>query len=271
VTATLRHRVSASIVLSVIAILLVGCDDERTPTGADPPVGAPMPTRSAVRVLMLTATAGFRHDAIPVAQQVMSAMAASSGEFTVTVTEQLSRLDAGELAAFDVVFFALTSGELPLTDAQKTALIAFVENGGGFLGVHSATDTLYSWPAYGGLVGAYFREHPWTQLATVIVEDGTHPSTQGLGASFAINEEFYTFQENPRPRVQVLLRLDPGSVRATGDFPLAWTHAVGRGRAYYNALGHFPETWRDVRFQRQLLGAIRSVGAGAGRSVAPSS
>jgi type 1 glutamine amidotransferase len=251
---------SATVALAIVAALCIGCDDTRTPTAAEPPGPPPAPGQPPIRVLMLTATAGFRHDAIPVAQQVMSTLAASSGEFTVATTEQLSRLESSELSAFDVVFFALTSGELPVTDAQKSALIAFVETGGGFLGVHSATDTLYTWPAYGRLVGAYFLEHPWTQTATVVVEDGSHPSTQGLGVSFAINEEFYTFRENPRPQVQVLLRLDPASVAATGDFPLAWTHSVGRGRAYYNALGHFPETWRDLRFQRQLLGAIRALG-----------
>jgi type 1 glutamine amidotransferase len=91
----------------------------------------------------------------------------------------------------------------------------------------------------------------------VIVEDLAHPATSGLGSRFTLNEEFYTFRENPRPRVQVLLRLDAASVGATGDYPLAWTQTYGGGRSYYNALGHFPETWQDSRFQRQLLGAIQ--------------
>src|SRR5439155_10309547 len=138
------------------------------------------------------------------------------------------------------------------TDDQKAAMLDFVSRGGGFLGAHSATDTLYEWPAYGALVGAYFKEHPWTQQAAVIVEDGTHPSTAALGSRFSISEEFYTFRENPRPRVQVLLRLDAASVGAEGDYPLAWTQTYGSGRVYYNALGHFSETWRDRRFQDQL-------------------
>jgi type 1 glutamine amidotransferase len=70
-------------------------------------------------------------------------------------------------------------------------------------------------------------------------------------------EEFYTFRENPRPRVQVLLRLDAASVGSAGDYPLAWTSTSGSGRVYYNALGHFASTWTDARFQRQLLGAVR--------------
>jgi len=206
---------------------------------------------------MLTATAGFRHDSIATARQVMSSLAATSGEFSVTPTEDLSTINAASLADYRVIFFALTSGELELTADQKTALLDFVSRSGGFLGVHSAADTLYQWPDYGRLVGAYFQDHPWTRQGTVVVEDGSHPATTGLGERFSLTEEFYTFRDNPRPRVQVLLRLDAMSVGASGDYPLAWAHSYGGGRAYYNALGHFPETWRDPRFQQQLLGAIR--------------
>jgi type 1 glutamine amidotransferase len=206
---------------------------------------------------MLTATAGFRHDSIATAQQVMTAVSAAAGDISVTTTESLSSINAPSLAEFDVVFFALTSGELPLTMDQRSALLNFVAGGRGFIGVHSATDTLYGWPDYERLVGAYFKEHPWTQQATVIVEDSTHPTTRALGGRFSLLEEFYTFRENPRPRVQVLLRLDGASVGADGDYPLAWAHRYGNGRAYYNALGHFPATWNDSRFQQQLLAAIR--------------
>ena len=187
----------------------------------------------------------------------MSTLAASSGAFTVTATEDLASFTGSVLSGYDVIFFALTSGELEFDAAQKAAIVNFVSGGKGFLGVHSATDTLYDWPDYGRLVGAYFKEHPWTQSATVLVEDATHPSTTGLGDRFTLTEEFYTFRDNPRPRVHVLLRLDAASVGATGDYPLAWSQSFGSGHAYYNALGHFQETWRDVRFQRQLIGAIQ--------------
>jgi type 1 glutamine amidotransferase len=206
---------------------------------------------------MLTATAGFRHGSIGTARQVMSELATATQAFTVTATEDLSTINGASLSAYDVVFFALTSGELPFTADQRAALLGFVSRGGGFLGAHSATDTLYQWPEYGQLVGAYFHEHPWTQQATVVVEDQSHPASSGIGDRYSLLEEFYTFRENPRPRVQVLLRLDAASVGATGDFPLAWTLTHGNGRVYYNALGHFAETWRDPRFQRQLTGAIR--------------
>jgi type 1 glutamine amidotransferase len=243
--------------VAIVAIgVVLGCSPNQRPSGPSSPP-AQQPSGDPIRVLMLTATAGFRHDAIATARDVMSGLAASTREFVVTSTEDLSAIDQTSLAAVDVLFFALTSGELEFNASQKAAILDFVSGGKGFMGAHSATDTLYQWPEYGRLVGAYFKEHPWTQPATVVVEDASHPATAGLGDRFALTEEFYTFHENPRPRVQVLLRLDAGSVGASGDYPLAWAHAFGNGRAYYNALGHFPSTWTDARFQRQLLGAIR--------------
>jgi type 1 glutamine amidotransferase len=206
---------------------------------------------------MLTATAGFRHDSIATARQVMTALGGATGEFTVTATDDVAAVTSTSLASHDVLFFALTSGELPFSDQQKAAILGFVSRGGGVLGAHSATDTLYNWPDYGLLIGAYFKEHPWTRAAAVIVEDPAHPATAGLGDRFTIEEEFYTFRENPRPRAHVLLRLDAASVGDTGDYPLAWTLTHGSGRVYYNALGHFTSTWNDRRFQQQIAAAIR--------------
>lgn len=208
---------------------------------------------------MLTATSGFRHGSIPVARQVMAGLASPANNFVLEATEDVSLITGAKLASTDVLMFTLTTGELPFDATQKAAILSFINAGGGFIGVHSATDTLYDWPEYGAIVGAYFKEHPWVQEANVLVEDRSHPSTETLGASFRIREEFYTFRTNPRPGVQVLLSLDVASVGATGDFPLAWTRTVGSGRAYYNALGHFDETWRDARFQSQMTGAIQWV------------
>ena len=233
---------------AITLVLVAGCAGS-APSGPS--------NEQPVRVLMLTATAGFRHDSIATARQVLPALGSANGSFTVTLTEDLAALSSGNLANYDILFFALTSGELPLSNQQKAAVLAFVAEGKGFLGAHSATDTLYDWPEYGQLIGAYFKEHPWTGSASVVVEDAAHPATAGLGDRLSIVEEFYTFRENPRPHVQVLLRLDATSVGATGDYPLAWVRTSGNGRVYYNALGHFPETWRDPRFQQQISAAIR--------------
>ena len=243
---------------SLAFALLLACGSTPAPAPSPPASTTPAtPTAAPIRVLMVTATAAFRHDSIPTARSVVAALAARSGAFALSATENLGDVNATRLASTDVLMFALTTGELAFDDTQKAAIVSFVDGGGGFIGIHSATDTLYQWPDYGRLVGAYFKEHPWTQTAAVVVEDRAHPVTAGVETPFRILEEFYTFQRNPRGTVNVLLSLDPRSVGADGDFPLAWAQSVGRGRSYYNALGHFDSTWNDPWFQRQLTAAIQ--------------
>jgi type 1 glutamine amidotransferase len=248
--------------LALAALLCAACTGPDVPTTLAPVALTPPPAPVAqpLEVLVLTATAGFRHDAIPTARLVLGQIADRTREFNVTATETLGDITAARLAATNVLFFALTSGELAFSDPQKAAIMAFVEEGGGFIGAHSAADTLYTWPDYGRLVGAYFKEHPWIQEATVAVENRAHQATRDLGGSFRLLDEFYTFRDNPRGRVDVLLSLDAPSVGTQGDFPLAWSQSFGRGRSFYTALGHFESTWTDARFQAHLLGAIRWAG-----------
>jgi hypothetical protein len=131
------------------------CSSEEAPNAPTP--SAPQFTGTPVRVLMVTATYGFRHDSIATARDVMASLAATTREFTVTATEDLAQLTTANLQNYDVLFFALTSGELPLSTDQKAATVNFVSGGKGFMGAHSATDTLYEWADYGRLVGAYFN------------------------------------------------------------------------------------------------------------------
>lgn len=212
------------------------------------------------RVLYITHSAGFRHDSILVSRESLRTL---SPGLAITATEDLSAISAGNLRNFDAVLF-FTSGELALSAGQRSALLDFVRAGGGFGGVHSATDTLYTWPEYGDLIGAYFDGHPWVQPVRIDVEDPEHPAMAGLGSSFVILDEIYQFRGFDRKRVRVLMTLDltsvdpgkEGAQRNTEDFPLAWVRSYGAGRVFYTALGHFDETWRDPRFLGMMEGAL---------------
>ena len=251
----MAHRAGA---LVIAASMLSGRSAQSDRLVTSPTAGQVGSQATPFRVMVLTATRGFRHDSIGAAREVLSAMSSTTGEFTLTVTEDVSAVTAAALANYEVLCFVLTTGEAAVRTWTRKSAIGIWSSGQGVdrhpqrnrhTRMNGRTTAVSS-------AGGLSAEHPWTQSATVLVEDQTHPATAGLGERFSIMEEFYTFRENPRG-VQVLLRLDPASVGSSGDYPLAWAQSYGGGRAYYNALGHFEATWRDPRFQRQVLGALR--------------
>ncbi|RLE77413.1 MAG: ThuA domain-containing protein [Thermoprotei archaeon] len=213
------------------------------------------------KVLVLTHSAGFRHSYIPTAVEVLTKLGERTGRFEVFATDECSEVTRERLREFNCLLF-MTTGELPMSEDQKLALIDFVREGGAFVGVHNATDTFYEFPEYGRMIGGYFNGHPWTQEVYVIVEDREHPSTRHLPERFRVMEEVYTFRDWSRDRTHVLISLDNSSVdlskgtRPDHDYALAWCHSYGRGRVFYTAFGHFTALWREEWFQRHLLGGM---------------
>lgn len=211
------------------------------------------------KVLMVTATEIFRHASIDDAHEIMPQLGEEHG-FEVDITEDVSLLNAENLANYDVLAFVHTTGELPISDQQKEDIINFVESGNGFFGVHAATDTFYEWEEYGELTGAYFDSHPWVHEVTYDIEQGDHPSTEHLDSQHTQLEEVYLFQDNPRYNGKhILMSLDMDSVdgEAHEDHPAAWVDEIGEGRMFYTALGHHPETWYKEDFQQHLVGGLQ--------------
>jgi uncharacterized protein len=215
------------------------------------------------RLLYLTHSAGYRHEAIPLSRIILSQIAQNSGLFDVTATEDVSQLSTENLARYAAVMF-FTTGELPMSAAQKSALLDFVRSGHGFVGVHSATDTFYEWPDYGAIIGGYFDGHPWHQSVRIEVAAPSDTLVSFLGRSFEIKDEIYQIRDFDEQGSRVLLRLDGKSVDLTREgvnqrsygWPLAWTRSYGQGRVFYTALGHEEAVWRDPRYQQLLLNAI---------------
>jgi type 1 glutamine amidotransferase len=210
------------------------------------------------RVLVFSLTLGFRHESIEDATAALAAMAAE-GDYTLDTTEDPARFSAAGLGSYAVVVFLMTSGDV-LDTTQQAAFEAWVHAGGGYVGVHSASDTEYDWPFYGSLVGAYFASHPAIQPATVRIERADHPATVDLPAAWMRTDEWYNFRANPRASVTVLATLDESTYSGGtmgADHPVAWVHEREGGRAFYTALGHTSESYAEPLFRRHLLGAIR--------------
>jgi type 1 glutamine amidotransferase len=218
-------------------------------------------------VLVFSRTTGFRHDSIPAAIELVRRLGSENG-FDVTATEDPNSFTDEFLRPFKVVVFLLTSGTV-LNPEQRAAFERFVGRGGGFVGVHSAADTEHDWAWYGQLLGTWFRAHPAIQLATVNVEDPTHPSTAALPTQWERTDEWYDFSSNPRASVHVLLTVNEATYRGGGmgiDHPIAWCHEFGGGRSWYTALGHAKEAYTDDKaFAGHVLGGITWSSGGPGK------
>ena len=172
--------------------------------------GAARPTaqrQASRRLLLLTHNAFYKHDSLAAAETAVAELGREGG-FEVTSPEgylqeadaiDLSFISADYLAQFDGVMM-MTNGELPLSGEQRRALVEFVSGGGGFVAVHQTVVTLYTFPWFGELVGAYLARGPIfdvtnreQRVAVLNVEDRDHPATRMLGESWALHDEFYQF------------------------------------------------------------------------------
>lgn len=221
-------------------------------------------TDTETSVVVFTKTSAWRHDSIDAGVAMMRELGDEQG-WSVHHTEDAGYLTAGRLSATDVVVFLNTTADV-LDEPAREALQSFVEGGGGFVGIHSASDTEYGWEWYGDLVGAYFRSHPNNpnvSNADVIVERHDHPATEMLPEVWNRDDEWYNFDRNPRqnPDIVVLASLDESTYDAEpdpmGDHPIIWYREMGNGRSFYTGLGHTIESYAEPLFREHITGAIR--------------
>jgi uncharacterized protein len=205
-------------------------------------------TKGSKRVLFVTQSKGFRHASLHLAEERIETWGAQNG-FDVTLTQMAEKyITPAQLKNYDAIIF-YTTMELPLSDAQKTALLNWIKSGKFFMGLHSATDTFYKWPEYGQMIGGYFNKHPWTEniQVTLKTEDKTHPVSRHLPDGWSMKEEIYQIKDFiGRDKTHVLVSLDQSKTDMTRpgveakDFPLVWWHDYGKGKVLYNAFGHRP-------------------------------
>ncbi|MCB7135005.1 ThuA domain-containing protein [Cellulosimicrobium marinum] len=151
-----------------------------------------------------------------------------------------------------------------LDDAELAAFQGYIRSGGGFVGLHAATDTMHTVPWYSQLTGggARFASHPAQQTATMRVESPNHPSTAHLPAAWERFDEWYNYTTNPREDVHVLITLDestysPGNNAMGEDHPLAWCHNFEGGRSWYEGAGHTDASWTDPLFLEHVLKGVQ--------------
>lgn len=213
-------------------------------------------TKKEPRILVFSKTAGFRHTSIEPAKEAIRLLGETSG-FRIDTTEDATAFTKKNLKKYAAVIFLNTTGDI-LNEEQQAAFESYIRSGKGFVGIHAATDTEYGWPWYVKLVGGNFESHPKTQPAALIVAEPRHSSTQHLPATWSRTDEWYNFK-NRNASVNVVLRIDESSYQGGKngkDHPMAWYHEYDGGRAFYTALGHTDESYKEEAFLQHLLGGI---------------
>lgn len=241
------------------ALALLCCLALAVPTAATAMPPEPEPP---IRVLVYSATYGFRHGSITTARNQFAKLG-ESPEFDVTLTEDPAMISAEGLAGHDVVAFVNATGEHPFSPSQRNDLLAWMAQGKGFVATHASIDGNYYWSDYGEIVGAYFLAHPHTGSAVNVVEDKTSPFTAHFGTDrYTLNEEYYRFQLNPRDNVHVLTSLDRSTAGSTGQSyeeaqPTTYCHDVAGGRAFVTAWGHFDASFTNTIVWQMLTQGVR--------------
>lgn len=209
------------------------------------------------KVLIFSKTAGFHHNSIAVGIPAIIKLG-QKNNFDVDTTTNASKFTLANLKQYAAVIFLSTTGDV-LNDEQQKAFEQYIKSGGGFVGVHAATDTEYGWLWYGDLVGAYFKSHPKQQEATLHVVDRNFIATKHLPAEWKRFDEWYNYKYIAKG-LHVLITIDEKSY--TGgengeNHPMAWYHEYDGGRAFYTELGHTDESYSDPLYLQHLLGGIK--------------
>jgi cytochrome c len=222
--------------------------------------------QSKLNVLVFSKTAAFRHQSIEAGKKALAKMAQEKG-FGVSFTEDATQFNELNLKKYNTVVFLNTTGDV-LDNEQQTYFERYIQAGGGYVGIHAATDTEYDWPWYNQLAGAWFLDHPSTpsnvQKGKFIVAMKNHWATKGMPDEFERTDEFYAFKDIS-PKINVVLKIDEKSYIGgkNGDnHPMSWYQEFNGGRSFYTAMGHTDETYSEPLFLNHIWAGINYTAGG---------
>jgi len=203
------------------------------------------PTAPPIKVLFL----GDQGHHLPAdrAPQIIPVLATRG--IDVTYTENLGDLNKEKLGQYDVLMIYANSEKI--TPEQETALLEYVENGGGFAPIHCASFCFLNSPKYIALVGAQFKSHGTGEFDVKVV-DANHPITKGLELFRTWDETYVHSKHNEKDRLVLEVRDEKGR-----DEPWTWVRTQGKGRVFYTAYGHDQRTWGHPGFHALIERGLR--------------
>ena len=212
------------------------------------------PVLAQDKVLVFTKTNGFMHQSIDEGATLIKQLGKDNGLWTTVTTDDNTEFTTANLSQYKVVVWCNTSGNNLLNETQQKAFENFIKNGGGFVGIHAATDTYRdgSWLFYNELVGGIVRtmpNHTDQNFEATMQVSNPHPAVSFLGTSWTKEEEYYYWKGNGGfyfdQNIPILQVERTGTEAYDEERPIAWYKEYQGGRSFYTALGHDEDDYTD--------------------------
>jgi uncharacterized protein len=218
-----------------------------------------------VKIMVYTKNGkGYVHDNIANSLVAIQALAKQNG-FAVDTTSDPGKFTDENLKQYDCLVFSNTNNDVSDTDAQRVALMRYIQAGGNFVGLHSACGTERKWRWFKDLLGGTFFWHEPGQSFSVKVLDPKNPSLAHLPAVWQREKDEFYFLKEMSVNLNVLAVNDHTTIAKPagkaldtfGDvFPSVWWHEYDGGRAFYTSLGHQKEDYEKDDLRKHILGGI---------------
>lgn len=220
-----------------------------------------------IRVLVFSKNGkGFVHDNIPESLKAIQLLGKQNG-FAVDTTTNADLFNEQNLRKYNAIIFSNSNNQVFDTEAQKVALMRFVQAGGGIVGIHIACGTERQWTWFKQMIGGSFLMHPKLQEFNVLPVEVKHPSVSVVPPVWTVQDECY-FLRDMNPTMRVLMVADTKKIReATPDKPLpdtfgqfvpvVWCNTFDGGRQWNTTLGHAKSSYTNPVFMQHILGGLK--------------
>ena len=238
------------------------------------PIASPKKPR---KLLVIESLEGMSHNTIPHTNVMIQRMGEKTGAWTTVFSNDLNNLRYPKVKEYDAVFLNSIVGEFLPDPSMRADLVRYVNEGGGMGGIHGTPWASRNWDEFADMIGAQSAPHR-IESGIIRLYDKENPIVRPFNyEDLPHREEYYRFEHEGNGRlrwdkVRVLLIVDldekvPASTdkpwqgyrRPDKVYPLAWIREYGKGRVFYNSMGHMPETFMRPEIVGHFLAGMQYI------------
>ena len=235
------------------------------------------PPKEPRKLLVIESLEGMSHNTIPLTNVMIQRMGEKTGAWTTVFSNDLNNLRYPKVKEFDAVFLNSIVGEFLPDPAMRADLVRYVSEGGGLGGIHGTPWASRNWDEFAEMIGAQSAPHR-IENGIIRLYDKDSPLVQSFNhEDLPHREEYYRFEDSGNGRlrwdkVRTILIVDldekvpnstdkpwTGYKRPDKVYPLAWIREYGKGRVFYNSMGHMPETFMRPEIVGHFLAGMQYI------------